>query len=59
MTINKSDYLQVKDKVVQVSEQNIMLDLSKGITGVETNVWLTINDKNGIEHQGTLFVTPE
>ena len=35
-----------------------MLDLSKGMTGVETNVWLTIIDKNGIEHLGTLFVTP-
>jgi hypothetical protein len=58
VTINKSDYSQVKGKVVKVSEQNIMLDLSKGITGVETNVWLTIIDKNGIEHLGKLFVTP-
>jgi hypothetical protein len=58
VTINKSDYSQVEGKVVKVSEQNIMLDLSKGITGVETNVWLTIIDKNGIEHLGTLFVTP-
>jgi small nuclear ribonucleoprotein (snRNP)-like protein len=58
VTINKSDYSQVKGKVVKVSEQNIMLDLSKGISGVETNVWLTIIDKNGIEHLGTLFVTP-
>ncbi len=58
VTINKSDYSQVKGKVVKVSEQNIMLDLSKGVTGVETNVWLTIIDKNGIEHLGKLFVTP-
>jgi len=58
VTINKSDYSQVKGKVVKVSEQNIMLDLSKGISGVETNVWLTIIDKNGIEHLGTLLVTP-
>jgi hypothetical protein len=58
VTINKSDYSQVKGKVVKVSEQNIMLDLSKGITGVESNVWLTIIDKDGIEHLGTLFVTP-
>lgn len=57
VTINKSDYSQVKGKVVKVSEQSIMLDLSKGIIGVETNVWLTIIDKNGIEHLGTLFVT--
>lgn len=58
VTINKSDYSQVKGKAVKVSEQNIMLDLSKGVTGVETNVSLTIIDKNGIEHLGTLFVTP-
>ena len=58
VTINKADYSQATGKVVKVSEQKIMLDLSKGMTGVETNVWLTIIDKNGIEHLGTLFVTP-
>ena len=58
VTINKTDYSQVKRKVVKVSEQNIMLDLSKGITGVETNVWLNIIDKNSIGHLGTLFVNP-
>jgi len=58
VTINKADYSQATGKVVKVSEQKIMLDLSKGITGVETNVRLTIIDKNGIEHLGTLFVTP-
>ena len=54
VTINKSDYSQATGKVVRVSEQKIMLNLSKGITGVETNVWLTIIDENGIEHTGTL-----
>ncbi len=49
VTINKSDYSQVKGKEVKVSEQNIMLGLSKGITGVESNVWLTIIDRNGID----------
>jgi hypothetical protein len=57
VTINKADYSQAKGKVVKVSEQKIMLDLTKGIKEVETNVWLTIEDENGKEHTGTLFVS--
>jgi hypothetical protein len=56
VTINKADYSQAKGKVVKVSEQKIMLDLTKGVKGVETNVWLTIVDESGKEHTGTLFV---
>jgi hypothetical protein len=56
VTINKADYSQATGKVVKVSEQKIMLDLTKGVKGVETNVWLTIKDENGKEHTGTLFV---
>jgi len=56
VTINKSDYSQVKGKVVSVSEQKINLDLSRGVKGVETNVYLTVLDKQGVEHTGTLFV---
>ena len=56
VTINKSDYSQVQGKVISVNEQKIMLDLSKGVKGVETNVWLTIVDKEGKEHTGSLFV---
>lgn len=56
VTINKADYSQVTGKVIKVSEQKIMLDLTKGVKGVETNVWLTIKDENGKEHTGTLFV---
>lgn len=56
VTINKADYSQATGKVVKVSEQKIMLDLSKGVKGVETNVWLTVEDENGKEHTGTLFV---
>lgn len=58
VTINKSDWSQAEGKVVSVSEQKIDLDLSKGISGVETNVWLTVLDKDGVEHHGTLFVIP-
>ena len=56
VTINKSDYSKVKGKVISVSEQNINLDLSQGVNGVETNVFLTVLDKQGVEHKGTLFV---
>ena len=56
VTINKADYSQATGKVVKVSEQKIMLDLTKGVKGVETNVWLTIQDESGKEHTGTLFV---
>jgi hypothetical protein len=56
VTINKADYSQATGKVVKVSEQKIMLDLTKGVKGVETNVWLTIEDESGKEHTGTLFV---
>mgnify|MGYP001006342721 CR=1 FL=1 len=56
VTINKADYSQATGKVVKVSEQKILLDLTKGVKGVETNVWLTIVDASGQEHYGTLFV---
>lgn len=59
VTIDKSDFSQVDGKVINVSEQKINLDLSNGINGVETNVYLTVVDKNGKEHIGTLFVNPE
>ena len=59
VTINKSDFSQVEGRVVKVSEQKIEVNLSSGVYGVETNVWLTIVDNDGIEHLGTLFVNPE
>lgn len=59
VTIDKSDLSQVSGKVISVGEQKINLDLSTGINGVETNVYLTLVDKNGKEHLGTLFVNPE
>lgn len=57
VTINKADYSQVVGKVISVSEQKINLNLTEGITGVETNVYLTVVDKQGNEHMGTLFVS--
>ena len=59
VTINKSDYSQVKGRVIKVSEQKIEVNLSNGVNGVETNVWLTVVDNDGVEHLGTLFVNPE
>lgn len=56
VTINKADYSQVTGRVVKVSKQKIILNLTKGVNGVETNVWLTIKDTNGVEHTGTLYV---
>lgn len=54
VTINKADYSQAIGKVIKVSEQKIILDFSKGLKGIETNVWLTILDENGKEHTGKL-----
>lgn len=59
VTINKSDYSQIKGRVIKVNEQKIEVNLFNGVHGVETNVWLTIVDNDGIEHLGTLFVNPE
>lgn len=58
VTINKSDYSQVVGKVIKVKEQKINLNLSRGIHGVETNVWVTVLDDSGAEHMGTLYVKP-
>jgi hypothetical protein len=59
VTINKSDFSQASGKVIKVDEQKIMLDLTKGVKGVETNVWITIVDNAGKEHMGTLYVEME
>lgn len=59
VTINKSDYSQVEGRVIKVSEQKVEVNLSNAVHGVETNVWLTVIDNEGVEHLGTLFVNPE
>ena len=38
VAIHKADYSQATEKVVKISEQKIMLDLTIGVKGVETNV---------------------
>lgn len=56
VTVNKADSSQTEGKVIKVSVPKIDIDLSIGVTGVETNVWLTVVDNNGMEHHGTLYV---
>lgn len=59
VTINKSDDSQVEGRVIKVNEQKIEVNLSNVVNGIETNVWLTVVDNDGVEHLGTLFVNPE
>ena len=59
VTINKADNSKVVGRVIKVSDQKIVANLSNGINGVETNVWLTVVDYDSVEHLGTLFVNPE
>jgi hypothetical protein len=54
VTIQKSDYSEITGKLVKISKQEISLDFAKGIEGIETNMWLTVVDKNGVEHRGML-----
>jgi len=54
-TIKKSDYSEVTGEVIGVSTQNISIDLSNGINGTETITWVTVRDKDGKEHKGTLI----
>lgn len=54
VTIQKADYSEITGKLVKISKQEISLDFANGIEGIETNMWLTVVDKNGVEHRGTL-----
>ena len=54
VTVQKSDSSKSEGRVIKVSKQKIEIYSSK--KGVESNVWLTIVDKDGNEHQGTLFI---
>ncbi|MCF6140976.1 hypothetical protein L1S34_06740 [Flavobacterium sp. K77] len=49
----------MEGRVIKVSEQKVEVNLSNGVHGVVTNVWLMVVDNDGVEHLGTLFVNPE
>lgn len=57
VTINKPDNTEVTGKVVKINGQRIVPDITKGIKGLETNVWLTIQDESGKEHTGTFLIS--
>ena len=54
--IKKEDSSKVLGRVTSVNEQTIDLDLSKVADGIYTNVFVTVVDKDGEEHSGTLVV---
>ena len=56
VTINKSNSIKVSGKVIKVKQPMLYLNLTKVAKGVETNVWLTILDINGVKHSGYLFI---
>ncbi|MBY0537460.1 MAG: hypothetical protein K2P88_16520 [Chitinophagaceae bacterium] len=56
VTILTSNYSYKKGRVIKVNQEKIILDMTKGTNGIETNVLLLIRDKKGRKHTGTLFV---
>jgi hypothetical protein len=56
VTLIKKDRSKVSGKVIKASKQKILLDLTKGEKGIETNVFLAIQDDSGKGHSGNLFV---
>ena len=54
--IKKTDSSLVLGRVINIDQSKINLDLDKTIGGIDTNVYLKVVDKDGIEHTGTLFV---
>ena len=54
--IKKSDNSEVEGKIIKCRVQKIMLDLTIVDKGVNTNVCVTILDKNNVEHTGLLLV---
>ena len=54
--IKKNDSTIIAGKVASVFKPSLMLDLCKSSSGVETNVLLTIVDRDGESHTGKLFV---
>jgi hypothetical protein len=56
VTVLKSDSSQVQGRVIKASESTAELNMSSSEKGIETNIWLTVADDNGIEHLGTLLI---
>lgn len=56
VSVRKSDSSEVKGEVINVDMEKIYLDLNKSVSGVETNVRLTVQDDKGVKHEGTLVV---
>lgn len=56
VSVRKSDSSEVKGEVIDVDMEKIYLDLNKSVSGVETNVRLTVQDDKGVKHEGTLVV---
>ena len=54
--IKKEDSSKVLGKITSVKEQNLNLDLSKVDDWIDTNVFVTVLDKQGNEHSGFLLV---
>lgn len=54
--IKKTDSTLILGKVISIAQSKINLDLSNSIDGVDTNVYLTVLDRDGITHTGTLYV---
>lgn len=55
--ITKTDDSKVLGKIISVEQPYILPKLTATQSGVETNVNVTVVDKEGVHHQGTLFVS--
>ena len=56
VTVLKDDGFKVLGRVVKVNEAKVWLDLLLQDKGVETNVYLTLIDREGKEQHGRLIV---
>lgn len=55
--IIKSDESKILGRVISVDEKFVLTELTTTPSGVETNVRVTVIDKDGIKHEGMLFVS--
>lgn len=54
-TIRKWDYSEVTGKIISIRDLNMDVNLGSGIKGEQTDVYATVVDKNGKEHDGELL----